>query len=154
MIQVSHFLRQSGFRQVLSSSQSCNCHIRVKMRIQTGSNFNLFSAVTRQQHHPSLLPSVASLAVLWTKGRLWWGWVMCLWSPQVYLIKLEWMSLGAGVYLNFSLFLLLGLRRVRFPRQESTFHNSILKFTMNAWALHLQSWWCLLTFDNKGSCPF
>lgn len=56
MIQVSHFLCQSSFRQVLSSSQSCNCHIHVKTRIQTGSNFNLFSAVTCQQHHPSLLP--------------------------------------------------------------------------------------------------
>lgn len=41
---------------IFSSSQSCNCHIDVKTRIQTGSNFNLFFAVTRQQHHPSLLP--------------------------------------------------------------------------------------------------
>lgn len=56
MIQVSHFLCQSSFRQVPSSFQSCNCHIHVKTKIQTGSNFNLFSAVTRQQHHPSLLP--------------------------------------------------------------------------------------------------
>lgn len=50
------------------------------------------------------------------------------------------MSLGARVYLNFSLFLLLGTSSGPVSTTGKDFHNSILQFNMNEWALLLQSW--------------